>query len=123
MYSPNLMSAIGRIKLSTLLFLLITAGMIYLAVYLFPPWMDYYTFKGVMSEKAKDGGTLPDQEILKDLKANAKELKIPLKEGAIQFNRQENEMTISAEWDMEVTLVGDITLTLHFNPSVTEHFR
>lgn len=117
------MALTGRIKLGTLLFLLVTAGMIYLAVYLFPPWMDYFTFKGVMSEKARDGGTLPTEEILKDLKASAKELKIPLKEGAIRISRRETEMSIAADWDIEVTLVGDYGLTLHFSPQVTEHFR
>ncbi len=117
------MAPIGRIKLSTLLFLLITAGMIYLAVSLLPPWMDYFTFKGGMSEKARDGGTLSTEEILKDLKASAKELKIPLKEGAIRINRQEAEMSIAADWDIEITLVDDYGFTLHFSPHVTEHFR
>lgn len=117
------MAPIGRIKLSTLLFLLIIAGIIYLSVYLFPPWMDYFTFKGVMSEKARDGGTLPTEEILKDLKASAKELNIPLKEGAIRISRQETEMSIAANWDIEVTLVADYGLTLHFSPQVTQHFR
>ena len=97
--------------------------MIYLAVYLLPPWMDYFTFKGVMSEKAKDGGTLSTEEISKDLKANAKELNIPLKENAIQINRLEAEMSIAADWDIEITLVGGYGLTLHFSPQVTEHFR
>jgi len=117
------MAPIGRIKLSTFLFLLIIAGIIYLSIYLFPPWMDYFTFKGLMSEKAKSGGSLPAEEILKDLKSSAKELNIPLKEGAIRINRQETEMSIAAAWDIEVTLVDDYGLTLHFSPQVTEHFR
>src|SRR5437870_11330483 len=101
------MAPTGRIKLGTLLLLLITAGMIYLAVYLFPPWMEYFAFKGVMSEKAKNGGTLSTEEILKDLKASAKELEIPLKEGASRINRREAEMSSAAYWDIEVTLVDD----------------
>ena len=117
------MAPAGRIKLSTLLSLLITAGMIYLAVCLVPPWMSYLTFKGVMSEKAKDGGTLSTEEILKDLNASAKELKIPLKEGAIRINRQEAEMSIAADWDIEVTLLDNYGLTLHFSPQTTEHYR
>jgi hypothetical protein len=117
------MTSSGRIKFSTLLFLLITAGIIYLAVYLFPPWMDYFTFKGDMSEKAKVGNTLSDEEILRDLGENAKELNIPLKEGAIQISRQESEMSIAADWDIDTTLVGDVVFTLHFAPHVTEHFR
>jgi hypothetical protein len=117
------MASTGRIKLGTLLFLLITAGMIYLAVYLFPPWIDYFAFKGVMAEKAKDGGILSTEEILKDLNASAKELKIPLKESAIRINHQEAGMSIAADWDIEVTLLDDYVLTLHFSPRVTEHFR
>jgi hypothetical protein len=117
------MSATGRIKLGTLLFLLITAGIVYLAIFLFPPWMDYFAFKGVMSERAKDGGTLSTEEILKDLNASAKELKIPLKEGAIRINRQEAEMSIAADWDIEVTLLDNYGLTLHFSPQTTEHYR
>jgi hypothetical protein len=117
------MTSIGRIKFSTLLFLLITAGMIYLAVYLFPPWMDYFTLKGVMSEKAKEGNTLSDQEISKDIRASAKELNIPLKEESIQISRQESGMSIAADWDIEISLTGDIFYTFHFAPRVTEQFR
>ena len=117
------MAPTGRIKLSTLLFLLITAGMIYLAVCLFPPWMNYLTFKGTMSEKAKDGATLSTEEILKDLKASAKELNIPLEENAIRINRQTADMRISAEWDIEVKFASDYGLALHFSPEVNEHFR
>ena len=117
------MAPTGRIKLSTLLSLLITAGAIYLAVCLFPPWMDYFAFKGVMSEKAKDGGTLSTEEILKDLKASAKELNIPLEEDAIRINRQTDELTMSAEWDIQVNFPNDYGVTLHFSPEVKEHFR
>ena len=117
------MALAGRIKLSTLLSLLITAGMIYLAVCLFPPWMNYLTFKGVMSEKAKGGGTIPTEEILKDLNASAKELNIPLEENAIRINRQAAGMSISAEWNIEVNFASDYGLTLHFSPMVNEHFR
>lgn len=117
------MAPTGRIKLGTFLFLLIIAGIIYLAVYFFPPWLDYFTFKSVMAEKAKDGGALSTEETLKDLKASAKELKIPLKEDAIRISRQETGMSIAADWDVEITLVGDLGFTLHFSPHVTEHFR
>ena len=117
------MAPTGRIKLSTLLYLLFTAGAIYLAVELFPPWMDYFTFKGVMSEKAKNGSTLSNEEILKDLNANAKELNIPLEENAIRINRRETEMSIESEWDIEISLGGYYGFTLHFSPQVTEHFR
>jgi len=34
--------------------------------------MDYFTLKRVMSEKAKEGNTLSDKEISKDLRASAK---------------------------------------------------
>ena len=117
------MATTGRIKLSTLLYLLFTAGAIYLAVETFPPWMDYFTFKGVMSEKAKDGSALSNEEILKELKANAKELNIPLEENAIRINRHETEMSIATAWDIEISLAGDYGFTLHFSPQVTEHFR
>ena len=117
------MGSVGRLKFGTLFFLLITVGLIYLAILSFPPWMDYFAFKSAMAEKAKDGGILSTEEILKTLNATANELKIPLKEGAIQIDHRETEMSISASWDIEATMVGNIAFTLHFSPQVTEHYR
>jgi hypothetical protein len=117
------MACTGRIKLGTLLGLLTAAGAIYLAVLLVPPWIDYFTFKSVMSEKAKDGNKLTNEEILKDLNASAKELNIPMEEKSVRINRQETQMSISAEWDDEINFIGDYGLVLHFSPEVTEQFR
>jgi hypothetical protein len=121
--SNNFMAPTGRIKISTFMVLLTAGGAVYLAVMLFPPWMNYFTFKGVMSEKAKDGSALSNDEILKELKANAKELNIPLEENAVRIHRGDTGMRITAEWHIEVTRIGEYALTLYFSPDVTEQFR
>ncbi len=112
--------ASGRIGIGGLLFLLIVAGAVYVAVTAIPPYWAYYSFKEDVASIAKmTDVTLQEDKIQKELALRARELGIPLREGDFYVKRLGfGKVEIAANWEVHLEFIGGYKRTLKFEVHV-----
>jgi hypothetical protein len=112
------LTAEGRITLSTLIFFVLIAAVIYLALLYVPPWMAYRAMLEVIQEQVGAAAVSSDDEVGDRIMATARAWDVPITRDQIEITRTDGRMSISTQWDVTVNLLGgryhDV---LHFAPS------
>lgn len=123
-------NASGVSKLKVLIVLAIlglgfSEGIKYLSVQL-----DYQRMKDAMETKASVAQVLKDDEIIRDLVQQARELGLPMKEEHFVLTRDTDQgiMTIQTAWDVPVRYLWGVCgemcdQTYHFEPIVQASYR
>jgi hypothetical protein len=109
----------GRITFGTFLFLLLTAGAVYLALLYVPPWMAYRAMLAEIQVQAGAAALIDNDEILSHIMATAKEWEVPITRDQVKITRTETTISISTQWDTTINLFGGrFRRVLHFAPSM-----
>jgi hypothetical protein len=106
-------------KVKTIIWLLLLGLVIHIGYRVITVYIDYGRMEDTMAVKASVAQVLSDAEILRDLAAKAKELGLPLtaEQFILRRDSDHNTMSISTEWDVEVSFLGDLYVhTFHFEP-------
>jgi hypothetical protein len=108
----------GRITHSTLIFFVLIAAVVYLALLYLPPWMAYRAMLEVIQEQVGAAAVSSDDEISDRIMATAKAWDVPITKEQIEITRTDGRMSISTEWDVTVNVLGGKHQhVLHFAPS------
>jgi hypothetical protein len=108
----------GRISLSTLIFFVLTAAVVYLALLYVPPWMAYRAMLEVIQEQVGAAAVSSDDEVGDRIMATARAWDVPITKDQIEITRTDGRMSISTQWDVTVDLLGGkYHHVLHFAPS------
>jgi len=108
----------GRITLSTLIFFVLTAAVVYLALLFVPPWMAYRAMLEVIQEQVGAAAVSSDDEVGDRIMATAKAWDVPITKDQIEITRTDGRMSISTQWDVTVNVLGGrYHRVLHFAPS------
>jgi hypothetical protein len=108
-------------RIKTIIWLLLLGLVIHVGYRIITVYIDYGRMEDAMAVKASVAQVLTDAEILRELTAKAKELDLPLtaEQFILRRDTERNTMTISTEWDVEVSFLGDLYMhTFHFEPRV-----
>lgn len=120
---PPLSSSAGRLKFSTILFLILVVGAVYAGFQILPVWLDYYNFKEAMTQRVQIAQMASDTDIRKGLIHKAEEMGLPLTEEDILVERTASEVTVSTSWTVEILVWGFYSQKLTFSPVVVQHLR
>lgn len=108
----------GRISLSTLIFFVLTAAVVYLALLYLPPWMAYRAMLQVIQEQVGAAAVSSDDEVSDRIMATARAWDVPITKDQIEITRTAGRLSISTQWDVTVNLLGGkYQHVLHFAPS------
>jgi hypothetical protein len=114
----RVLNRMGRITLSTFIFLFLVSGAVYLTLLYVPPWMAYRAMQEVILEQAGAAAVSSDEEIIDRIMATAQEWKVPITKDQIEITRTDTRMSISTQWDVTINLFGgQYRHVLHFAPS------
>jgi hypothetical protein len=94
----------GFMRLGTMVWLLILAGVVYLGVKLIPPYWDYLLMLEPVKEAAMAAATpgRSEDRVRAELMAKAKEVGLDLAEENVQILRQGNFVVVRATWEVPV---------------------
>jgi hypothetical protein len=100
------------------LFRLLLLAALVVVIYRFGmPYFQAWRFKEAMSSQAYAADVNPDAEIRQVLAETATNLDIPVSEADLRIKRARDSVSISAEWQKEVTL-PKFSQMLHFHREV-----
>ena len=110
----------GNMKVSTMVWLLVLALIVYIVVKIAPVYIINYQIQNLFEVNANRIETTP----LGDIKANIAErlvnLKAPITINDVDINQTNHaSVTISAEYSVTVKFVDDLKITFHFKPEAT----
>ena len=119
--APRRFSTYGGTRISSLLFLLLVAGLVYGSVKYLPHLMAYRAVKYQMIENAQHAPVLSDKEILDRIYYTAESWSLPITREDIRIERANNRISISTRWVVSIDLAGNwYTHEMVFEPAVDE---
>lgn len=109
----------GASTLGCLFSLMITMVVLYYALNIGRVWWRYYELLDRMESSARFASSTPDDEILRNLQAEVREIGLPLEAARFQIVRRQapREITITTEYRERVELPF-VHRTFTFKPSV-----
>jgi hypothetical protein len=116
-------SSAGRLKLGTLLLLILLVGAVYAGFQILPVWLDYYNFKDTMDQRVQMAEIASDADIRNGLLHKAQELGLPITDMDIRIQRTSSEVTLSTEWTVKIALWGFFDWEMAFSPIAVHHIR
>ena len=98
----------GGIRFGPIVMMILIVVGAYVAYKLVPPKVAYYKFADTVAEQVKfAGGRQGNADSIRDtLVARARELEIPLRAEDVVVNLTPNHITITAQWAVDVDLLG-----------------
>ncbi len=105
----------GAISMKALIWLSLIACAVYLGIKFFPPYFDYYMFKGEVEAEAETADMHPDQDVVRHIFQKAEDWGVPLKEENLILERRANEIEISVAYKIDINFFNKYTKTLYFN--------
>jgi len=112
----------GESKLSSLIYLLIAAGIFYFFYKMIPPYMDYFALEDEANQQLMMAKINPRDVILDDLYRKAQQRGIPIEKKDIELNiTDDGKMDIHIAWKVDVDFGYDIVKVLDFEVNTSNY--
>ena len=112
----------GSSKVSTILWLLILAGIVYTVIKIAPVYIINYQIQNLFEVNANRIQTTALSDIKADIASKLTNIHAPITIDDVNINQtSQTSVTISAEYSVTVKFVDDLKITFHFKPNaITE---
>ncbi len=110
----------GSSKVSTLVWILILAVIVYAVVKIAPVYIRNYQIQNLFEVNANRIQTTPLSDIKADIQQKLATIKAPITIDDVAINQtSRTSVTIAAEYSATVKFIDDYKLTFHFRPKAT----
>lgn len=110
----------GKTKVSTIVWILILAAIVYVIVKIAPVYIINYQIQNLFEVNANRIQTTPMSDIKADIQQKLANLNAPITMDDVTFNQNSpTSITISTEYSTAVKFVDGYKITFHFSPKAT----
>ncbi|HJQ21580.1 MAG TPA: hypothetical protein VJ867_14625 [Gemmatimonadaceae bacterium] len=104
-----------------LMMLLLVVGALYVGIPVGETYLRYAEYKDAMKQEVRFRANLSNDKIRAHLAAQADSLGLPEEAGDVTVTRNGNQVTVEAEYDEIVRVLG-LTKAIHFAPSAVDTY-
>ncbi len=111
----------GAGRSGCLTYLLLIAAALYIGLPVGEAYLRYAQYKDAMRQEVRFRANLPNAKIRSHLAIMADSLGLPPEAGDVTVTRNGNEITVDAEYDEVIRLLG-LSRSIHFQPRATDTY-
>jgi len=119
----QLTSSSGKIRIGTLIILIVIGMSVYTGFQLVPYWISASEMDDFLVEEARTGQMATDDTLRQAVIHKASEMGIELSDRDIEINRSPKELSISTGWQLDYNFFGVYTHTFFFTPHATTYYQ